>query len=271
MISLFSDAVDVEKRLDTFMTDTSSAKRHVIEAAKYSLSAGGKRIRPLLMLEFYKICGGKADVLDFACGIEMIQTYSLIHDDLPALDNDDFRRGKPSCHRAFGEAIAIIAGDALLNGAFELMLSQKGIEPERVLKAAACFADRSGVNGMIGGQSIDLSYDSFDEQSYIELISHKTAALFEGSCAAGAILAGADDETAEAARRFGYYCGLAFQIKDDLMDEENMPNSAATVFGREESEKKMDFYIQKAVHSIEGMNGIGRLLELAEWLKTRNI
>lgn len=189
----------------------------------YSLSAGGKRIRPVLLLASCEALGGSAEeALPYACALEMIHTYSLIHDDLPAMDNDDTRRGKPSCHIAFGEAEAILAGDGLLSAAMELMMSAalRG-EDLRGLRAAHAIASRCGASGMVAGQSADIAWEGTEvtkeKVRYIHL--HKTADLLTAPVEAGLLLAGCTPAQLEAGRSYGQHLGLAFQIVDDLLDE----------------------------------------------------
>ena len=170
----------IETELSNILSRKNCLQQAVFDVMNYSISAGGKRIRPIILLEFCRICGGNVkDALPFACALEMIHTYSLIHDDLPCMDNDDMRRGKPSCHKAFGEANALLAGDALLNMAFETMLcsNDKKIDPALKLKAAHFIAACSGADGMIGGQVIDLENEGKDisEEVLIRLYRDKTA------------------------------------------------------------------------------------------------
>lgn len=199
------------------------------EAMEYSLTSGGKRIRPVLLLSSGAAVGGaEKDLLPFACAVEYVHTYSLIHDDLPAMDDDDFRRGRPSCHRAFGEAAAILAGDALLTEAFRVMgespLARR--EPSRVVRASALLARAAGASGMAGGQMMDLHPPTREGSagpaiaSDIEEIDlRKTAALLSASAAMGGILGGGTGEQVEALSRFGRALGLLFQITDDILDE----------------------------------------------------
>lgn len=194
--------------------------RTVLEAMDYSLSAGGKRIRPILTLEFCRLCGGAAeDAYPFAAAIEMVHTYSLIHDDLPCMDDDDYRRGRPTNHKVYGEAMAVLAGDGLLTEAFAVALSAK-IPAERVVRATAALAEAAGCSGMLGGQVIDL--ESENRQIPLELLEtlhrQKTAALIRGAVRMGAIVGGADARQIEAADRYAEALGLAFQITDDILD-----------------------------------------------------
>ncbi len=211
----------IEKRLSEILAERNEAYSVLLDAMRYSASAGGKRIRPSILLEFCRICGGNVDdALNFACAIEMIHTYSLIHDDLPCMDNDDMRRGKPSCHIAFGEANALLAGDALLTEAFNIALATKNIPADRILAAAKVLAQFSGVDGMIGGQVIDLMFEQRAPQidSVLEMYRLKTGALLAASAKIGCILAGADDSKIESAENFAFSVGLAFQIRDDILD-----------------------------------------------------
>ena len=170
----------VEAALEGFLPAETCRQSRIFEACRYSLMAGGKRIRPMLLLEFYRLCGGKPEeALPFACGLEMIHTYSLIHDDLPCMDNDDLRRGKPTCHKVYGEATALLAGDGLLTRAFELVANAPGILPLRKCYAVAILAEAAGAPGMIGGQQMDLASEG-KEISYETMVAiheKKTCAL----------------------------------------------------------------------------------------------
>ena len=195
----------------------------VCNAMRYSLEGGGKRIRPVLMLESCRLCGGTPeDALDFACALEMIHTYSLIHDDLPCMDNDDMRRGKPSCHIAFGEATAVLAGDALLTEAFHAAAASAFAtkHPDRAVAAIALLAELAGACGMVGGQTIDL--ESEGQQISLERLrlmdKLKTGALMKAACAVGAVLAGATKAQRAALEAYADNLGQAFQITDDILD-----------------------------------------------------
>ncbi len=194
----------------------------VAEAMKYSLSDGGKRLRPFLVEQFYTLCGGKKDAAqNFELAIECIHTYSLIHDDLPCMDDDDMRRGRPSCHKKFGEANALLAGDALLTYAFEIAANTEGIPAERVVKAIRLLAYYAGIDGMIGGQTVDLESESkkdIDIETVRLICSLKTGALLKASCLIGCTLAGADDQQLRAAEEYAENVGVAFQIMDDILD-----------------------------------------------------
>jgi geranylgeranyl diphosphate synthase type II len=222
-------------------------------AMNYSVFAGGKRLRPILCLLAAKACGAShAAAMPAACGLEMIHTYSLIHDDLPAMDNDDYRRGKPTSHKKFGEAVAILAGDALLTKAFETVLSAsvKTVSPSYSLRAALEIARASGSEGMVGGQSADMINEgkkpSAKALSYIH--GHKTGSLITASVVSGAIVAGADRATETKFRAFGERIGLAFQIADDILDITGDEKKMGKKLGKDSGAKKLTY---PAVYGIE--------------------
>ena len=213
----------IEARLAAFTADKDEFRGIVTEAMEYSLMAGGKRLRPVLMLEFCRMCGGDPDkFLDIACTIEMIHTCSLIHDDLPCMDNDDYRRGKPSCHKAFPENIALLAGDALEVLPFEVIsdAALSGvIDAKTALMLISVLSKSIGVNGMIGGQVIDLQSEGKEISMDVldTLQAYKTGALIEAACVMGVILSGRFDRIPEAAA-YASALGRAFQIVDDILD-----------------------------------------------------
>lgn len=218
------DRVDfIEKILKEYMPKEEGYQKTIIEAMNYSLSSGGKRLRPILTLEACKIVGGnEEDVIPFAVAIEMIHTYSLIHDDLPALDNDDLRRGRKTNHIVFGEDMAILAGDALLNYAFEIMLSSSinKENPSKYLKAINEIAKSCGIYGMIGGQVVDIQSENKiitkDKLDYIH--NNKTAAIIIGCMRAGVIIGGGTEQDLENITKYARNIGLSFQIVDDILD-----------------------------------------------------
>ena len=280
----------IEAELNKILSRNNCLQQAVFDAMNYSISAGGKRIRPIILLEFCKICKGNVKAaLPFACALEMIHTYSLIHDDLPCMDNDDMRRGKPSCHKAFGEANALLAGDALLNMAFETMLfsADSEIDPESKLKAAYFIARCSGADGMIGGQVIDLENEGKDisEEILLRLYKDKTAALLRAAAVSGAILAGANDEKIAAADSFALNLGLAFQIVDDILDytgdeatlgkpigsdEKNNKKTFVTFHGIDGSAKKAKELTDKALESLNSFEDTDFLKQLSLYLCDRN-
>lgn len=214
----------VEEELYRYLPETECLQKNVITAARYSLSAGGKRIRPALVMEFCRVCGEDPETaLPVACAIEMLHTFSLIHDDLPCMDDDDMRRGKPSCHKAFGEATAVLAGDALAMLPYQI-IAEAGLRrklPQDVsLKLIKLLGELSGVWGMIGGQTVDLENEGKqpDVSVILEMYRMKTGALLEFCCRAGCIAAGAGAEKQLAAGSYGQRLGLAFQIVDDILD-----------------------------------------------------
>lgn len=213
----------INDRLDKYKNETMqhiAEQRDVAEAMWYSLSAGGKRIRPVLVMEFCRVCGGDTKNAEAAaCAIEMIHTFSLIHDDLPCMDNDDYRRGKPSCHKAYDEATALLAGDALENLAFGIIAD--AVIPDSVkVRLVQALAKAVGVNGMIGGQIIDTEYEgkNIPEEMLLRMYSMKTSALLKAACLMGCICAEADEEKMTAAIKYAENLGLAFQIIDDILD-----------------------------------------------------
>lgn len=212
---------DIENKLSEIFSSKECEYSHLIDAMAYSVEAGGKRIRPKLLMEFMRVAGGNPEnAINFACALEMIHTYSLIHDDLPCMDDDDMRRGKPSCHIKFGEATALLAGDALLTDAFSVALSTENVPFDRVCKAAKVLSECAGSDGMIGGQVIDLKYEEQKAPLNIvlELYRLKTGALLKAAATIGCILAGANEEMISAACVFAENIGLAFQIRDDILD-----------------------------------------------------
>ncbi|MCH5286257.1 MAG: polyprenyl synthetase family protein [Christensenellaceae bacterium] len=212
----------VEEALPRQLASLGSIPEPLHQAMAYSLEAGGKRLRPVLLLAACDMAGGSLEeAMPFACALEMIHTYSLIHDDLPAMDNDDLRRGRPTNHKVFGEAMAILAGDGLLSAAGELMLSAAvRMDDQRGVRAAEAILRRAGVTGMVAGQTMDVtgegSEPTIEKVSYIHL--HKTADLLTAPIEAGLLLAGASGEQVRAGTEFGQRLGLAFQMVDDVLD-----------------------------------------------------
>lgn len=259
----------------------------VSQAMRYSVENGGKRIRPALLLEFCRVCGGDyKKAVPFACALEMIHTYSLIHDDLPCMDNDDFRRGKPSCHIAFGEEYALLAGDALLTLAFETAM-KSNLSAEITVKAAKELAKAAGVMGMVGGQVLDLQNEGkkvgvSDLQKTDEL---KTGELIRAACVLGCICAGADDKKIAAAEKYAHDIGIAFQIVDDILDvtsdeetlgkpigsdEENQKSTYVSLLGIEKSRKTAEELTLNAQKALDAFDGdVSSLKDFAEKLKNR--
>ncbi|MCI5816249.1 polyprenyl synthetase family protein [Ruminococcus sp.] len=217
----------------------------VLEAMRYSLEAGGKRIRPLLVLAFCRACGGDVQkALKPALAIEMIHTYSLIHDDLPAMDNDDYRRGRLSCHKAFDEATAILAGDALNVLPFELLAADTALPAETRVSLIAELANAAGPEGMIGGQVIDIANETrrdVDKDNLVNMYAHKTGALIRVACTMGCMVAGANDKMLTAATEYAQRLGLAFQIVDDILDVTGTPELLGKPIGSDAANNKTTF------------------------------
>lgn len=210
----------VENHLLTYLPSAKNGQFSVVDAMKYSLLNGGKRLRPVFALAFANACGGNREAcMPLACAVEYIHTYSLIHDDLPCMDNDDLRRGKPSCHKQFDEATALLAGDALLTHAFEI-ITQSDISDNNKVKAIGLLSQNSGVGGMIGGQVIDLIFEQGNPsvKELLTVYKLKTGALISAACLMGCISADATEKQLCAASNFAYSLGIAFQIQDDILD-----------------------------------------------------
>ena len=263
--------------------------RVLLDSERYSLFAGGKRIRPLLTLEFCRLFGGEdAAALPFACAVEMIHTYSLIHDDLPCMDNDDMRRGKPTNHKVFGESTALLAGDSLLTGAFEAAASNTVAGAEISAKAVAYLASCAGRYGMVGGQIMDLEGEkkklTLDE--LLKLHSLKTGALISAASVMGALAAGVDfnDPRMEDVVTYAENIGLAFQIVDDILDQtgnaeelgknigmdaEREKNTFLSFYTVKEAQYYADRLTQEAIRALRKYPESDALCSLAEWLATR--
>ena len=262
----------VDKALQKLMPKPSGLASDVIKAMNYSLFAGGKRIRPILCIAGAEAVGGHADtVVPVACAIELIHTYSLIHDDLPVMDNDDLRRGKPTNHKVFGEAVAVLAGDGLLTLAFNLMAgygAEKDVKKKALLRIIDLIASAAGYKGMVGGQVVDITYEGKEpDAAVVEYIHrHKTAALIAASVTAGTILAGGTTDEEKSINRYGQQIGLAFQIADDILniegdrkvigkgigsDKEKGKITYPSVFGTAESKTIQKELITNAIDSLK--------------------
>jgi len=278
-----------------YMPAEEGLQRRVTESMNYSFISGGKRIRPLFMLESYRLFGGDdlSKISPFMAAIEMIHTYSLIHDDLPAMDNDDYRRGRPTNHKMFDEATAILAGDGLLNLAFETISKAMNEEDDiivlrRMVYANSVLANKAGIYGMIGGQMVDLLMENktdTDLDTLLFIHKHKTAALIEASLMIGAIMAGADDEDIAKIEKVGENTGLAFQIRDDILDvigdsiklgksigsdEKNDKATYVKIKGQEESQKDLENLSKEARDIVIGLAGKETFLsDLIEYLVNR--
>lgn len=219
----------IEAALDEYTANCGSLHPLLTEAMRYSLLDAGKRIRPILALEFCRAAGGEAEkAMPFACGVEMIHTYSLIHDDLPCMDDDDLRRGKPSCHIQYGEDTALLAGDALQALAFDVMLQSDTVSPAQTVKAARTLAHACGAAGMVGGQVIDLQNEGkhVGMEDLRRMDSGKTGAIIKAACVMGVIAADGGDDLIAIAEEYAENIGIAFQITDDILD---ITSDAATL------------------------------------------
>ncbi len=282
--------VNIEDLLNEYMPKVEGYQNNIFDSMNYSLKAGGKRLRPILTLEACKLVGGnEKDAYPFAVAIEMIHTYSLIHDDLPALDNDDLRRGRKTNHKVYGEAMAILAGDGLLNYAYEIMLREslsKG-EPEKYLKAINEIAKVSGIYGMIGGQVVDIESEgkSIDMEKLDFIHMNKTAAIIIGCMRAGAIIGGASEEELENVTKYAKNIGLSFQIVDDILDIvgdeaklgkkvgsdiDNEKSTYPSLIGLEKSKETANKLIAEAKMSIDYINKDSEFLNnLADYIVDR--
>ncbi len=265
---LVSHLSQIEAALPQYLPQDGELQDTVIHGMSYACEGGGKRLRPVLLLEFCRLCCGDTDrALPFAAAIEMIHSYSLVHDDMPCMDNSPMRRGKPSVHTVYGEAMALLVGDALLNRAFEVALDERNlstVSPASVVKAASILANYAGINGMIGGQVVDLESENkvIDTDTLKYLQEKKTAALIQSACQMGCAVGDGTDEQLTAAGQFGYYLGLAFQVIDDILDvtstaealgkpvgsdEENHKNTYVSLLGVDGAFALAEEYTQKAV------------------------
>lgn len=287
------DRVDhIEAILKEYLPKEEGWQKTVIAAMNYSVLAGGKRLRPMLMEETYRLFGGKGrEIEPFMAAIEMIHTYSLVHDDLPAMDNDEYRRGRKTTHVVYGEAMAILAGDGLLNYAFETAMKSFTMEGdlEKKVRALSVLAQKAGIYGMIGGQTADIEAEDLGDQVTTEHLmfihAHKTSALIEAAMMTGAILAGASQEETAQIEKAAYEIGIAFQIQDDILDvtstlemlgkpigsdAKNHKTTYVTLKGLEESRKEQQ---ELSLHAIETIRNIGYsndfLMELVTSLITR--
>lgn len=283
---LKNDIKVIEDSLTKYIPEVFDGQDEVTDAMNYSLSNGGKRIRPVLALEFAKACGGtREECIPLACAVEFIHTYSLIHDDLPCMDNDDMRRGKPSCHKQFNEATALLAGDALLTGAFEI-ISDSDLSDDKKVLAISLLSQNAGVNGMIGGQVIDLLYEQGDPdvKQLLSVYKLKTGALISAACLLGCISASATQDQLNAASKFAYSLGVAFQIQDDILDVigdeeklgkpigsdlENNKTTYVSLVGIQKAKKIVKQLTENAVSQLEYFENVSFIKELAYQLISR--
>ena len=245
---LEAKVTSINERIYAFLPKEEGYQKTIFEAMRYSILAGGKRLRPMLMEETYKLFGGTGKIIEpFMAAIEMIHTYSLVHDDLPAMDNDEYRRGKKTTHKVYGEAMAILAGDALLNYAFETATRAFDIEPENknTGRALRILAQKAGVYGMVGGQVVDVESEKTGTDITREKLDFiyrlKTSALIESSMMIGAVLAGADSDQIDIIEKTASKLGLAFQIQDDILDVTSTLEVLGKPIGSDEKNNKVTY------------------------------
>ncbi len=284
--ALNEKSTQVESLLKEYLPKEEGYQKKVIQAMNYSLMAGGKRLRPILMYETYRMLGGKGkEIYPFMAAMEMIHTYSLVHDDLPAMDNDEYRRGRKTTHVVYGEAFAILAGDGLLNYAFETALkafsfcdpeepTELSVQYERIGRALQVLAKKAGIYGMIGGQNADIEAEAqtkpLSREQLLFIHEHKTAALIQAAMMVGAILAGAEEKEVSLIEKCAYNIGVAFQIQDDILDvigdseelgkqvgsdEKNHKQTYVTINGLEKSQREVAELSREAVTILEQLPG----------------
>lgn len=294
---LASHVADIEAGMKEYMPEETGYQKTVFEAMNYSLLAGGKRLRPMFLYEVYQMFGGRDEkaVRPFMMALEMIHTYSLVHDDLPAMDNDEYRRGKLTTHKKFGEAMGILAGDALLNGAFEtaFLAFDSETEAAQIGRALKILGRKAGVYGMVGGQVVDVEKEGcfMDEDMLYFVHKNKTSALIESALMTGAVLAGANEKQAAVMEQCGTDIGLAFQIQDDILDvigdqeklgkpvhsdEKNEKTTAVSVYGIDVCRQKVKDYTDRGIKALEALDVPGKehqkfLVELMKSLVEREM
>lgn len=294
---LASHVADIEAGMKEYMPEENGYQRTVFEAVNYSLLAGGKRLRPMFLYEAYRMFGGTDEkaVRPFMMALEMIHTYSLVHDDLPAMDNDEYRRGKLTTHKKFGEAMGILSGDALLNGAFEtaFLAFDSETEAAQIGRALKILGHKAGMYGMVGGQVVDVEKDGcfMDEDMLYFVHKNKTSAVIEAALMTGAVLAGADEKQAAVMEQCGTDIGLAFQIQDDILDvigdqeklgkpvhsdEKNEKTTAVSVYGIDVCRQKVKDYTDRGIEALEALDIPGKehqefLVELMKSLVGREM
>ena len=273
---------EIEEMFRSFLPAEEGFARTMAQAMNYSMLAGGKRLRPMLIQETYRLFGGTEKVAEpFMAGMEMIHTHSLIHDDLPVLDNDDYRRGRLTTHKVYGEAMGVLSGVALLNYAYETMLQAFSLtkDQDRVICALKVMAEKTGIHGMLGGQSVDVENDGkpLEKEMLDYIYRNKTSALIEASMMTGAILAGADEQQVAVVEEAAGNIGLAFQIQDDILDvtstdeelgkpvhsdEKNNKVTYVTLFGIEEASRQVELLSGKAIKLLKSLNKNNEFLYL---------
>lgn len=279
-------AEKIEAVIGTYLPKEEGYQKKVEEAMNYSVLAGGKRLRPMLLEETYKMFGGEGRVVEpFMASIEMVHTYSLVHDDLPCMDNDEYRRGRKTTHVVYGEGMAVLAGDGLLNFAFEtaikaFRLARDEEEMKKIARALGIFAAKAGIYGMIGGQTADIEAENEEseatEEQLLFIHEHKTAALIQSAMMVGAVLAEASEEEVERIEKCAYNIGLAFQIQDDILDvtgsletlgketgsdAKNKKMTYVTLWGMEEAKKEVESLSEEALAILSSFGRENAFLE----------
>ena len=278
---------EIEAVLKSYLPREEGFAKTMAQAMNYSVLAGGKRLRPMLILETCRMFGGEDKLAyPFMAAMEMIHTYSLIHDDLPCMDNDDYRRGRLTNHKIFGEGMAVLAGDALLTDAFMVASKAKLVRPEDMATAIGLLAECAGSPGMVGGQVLDIMSQEreLSEQEVLDIQSRKTGALINAACALGAIAGGASDEQFEAACQFAAGLGLAFQIRDDMLDVigtqselgkatgvDGEKNTFVRLYGLEKCEELVKKYTDYAISALSVFEDTEYIVALAHSLTTRRV
>lgn len=278
----------IENYLKNYMQQfREEPQKRLYEAMEYSLLAGGKRLRPIFAFEFCRMCGKNwENAAPFAAAIEMIHTYSLIHDDLPCMDNDDLRRGRPTNHKVFGEGLAVLAGDALLTDAFMVASSAALPDPKQMGYAISILAHNAGSMGMVGGQVLDIMSEEreISEEEILNIQSRKTGALINSACVLGVIAGGGSEKQIEAAAKFAACLGLAFQIRDDMLDvigtrdemgkgvgTDAQKNTFVRLYGLEKCEELVHKYTGAAIDSLSAFKDTQYMVSLARSLTDRRV
>ena len=283
--SQYRNYIEDYMQQNCFISDNEPQKI-LFDSMRYSLLAGGKRLRPILVFDFCRMCGGDwKNAVDFAAAVEMIHTYSLIHDDLPCMDNDDFRRGAPTNHKVFGEAVAVLAGDALLTAAFST-LSNAPFSAETRISAVTVLAQCAGELGMVGGQILDIQSESRQctEQEVIDIQTRKTGALIRAACVLGVLAGNGDSSKIQAAADFASHLGLAFQIRDDMLDVignaeelgkavgvDAVKNTFVHLYGLDKCDALVHEHTSKAISALKNFADKDYMIELAQSLVGRRI
>ena len=274
----------IEAHLDGCFNYVTEPQKQLFDSMRYSLLAGGKRIRPIFAYDFCRMCGGDwKDATNFAAAVEMIHTYSLIHDDLPCMDDDDYRRGRLTNHKVYGEAIAVLAGDALLTAAFH-HIAASSLDAEKRIEAVKVLSSCAGETGMVGGQVLDMQSEERQctPQEVIDIQVRKTGGLIQAACLMGVIAAGGTAEQMQAAESFAYHTGLAFQIRDDMLDVigdaqelgkatgvDAEKNTFVQLYGIEKCDKLVREHTQKAQDALSCFEDNAYMLEMLHWLIDR--